>query len=159
MPHPVFPGKIVHRRMIAHVLEQYGRQHPFAPVGQKHRSRLGPGRQDVVDPVRFLDFPGQFVPLDNAFFIVLQGSHGHQANLDISPHLLPVNIVAGLGILFQLAFGNVVFQVFPGLGVDLGIRFGNAFRQIGFCPADPDKAQGILFQDFPGLGSAHYIIG
>ena len=95
---------------------------------------------------------------DDAFLVFLQGCGSHQTDLDVGPHLLPVDVVAGLGILFHLALGHVVLQVFPGFGINPGIRFCNAFRQIRFRPADPDKTQGILFQDIPCFLGAHYII-
>src|SRR5882724_2024746 len=90
------------------------------PVGQEYIPRLRPDRLHMIDAVRFLIGPGQFMLLNNIFFIIVHRAAAYQAGLAPSIHDEPVNIIAWLLSAKQDPFPDARLYVLPGVRPERG---------------------------------------
>ena len=112
----------------------------------------------MIDPVLLFIMPGQLVLLDNVLAVFLHRSSGHKADLDMLPHLLTVNIVAGRRIFFHLPVGQIPVEIcFRHLINCLAVRIDTIrHRRFRFC--HPQKAQRVLIKYLPRLFGIHHVI-
>ncbi len=138
-------------------------EHLVVAVGEEDRAGVGIGGGDVVGAIVFLVPAGELVLLDQVLLVFLDRGPGHEAGLDVSSHLLLIDIEAGLRFLDEDAPFDQFLEALGGLFVDFAVIVVELGREIDFGLGDVQERVGVfpdhLFRFFGGEnvvgGSGH----
>ena len=158
VPHAVGGGEIHIRHFLQTAVHKRINAYRRA-VREEHRPRLRRQRLDVAHAVVLLVHARQLVLLDGAGEIFFTARHGHDADLRMRAHHLPVEIKTRRAILPQCALRDELLQIFfPARIHWRGVEIG-AGRQINLGFADVQEAERIAGGHLPRLFRGHHVIG
>jgi hypothetical protein len=128
-------------------------------VGEEDGAGLGVERFDVADAVVLLVGPGELVFADDAVDVFLATGGGDAADLGMGSHDLPVEVVAGLGVLVDGAVLEEALEVLGALRVNGGRIGVCALREVDLRFAHAEEAEGVAGGDGGGFLGGHDVVG
>ena len=112
----------------------------------------------MTHAVVFLFGPRQFMLLDDAREIFRATGDGHQPDLAVAAHHLPVKIETRPGVLLERAVGDQPSKILFSLRINLRRVSVGAGREVNFRFADVQKAQWIARRQFAGFLRRHHVV-
>ena len=157
MAHLVVRGEINTRCFVSFFRDQFVKRRQSA-ISQKYRAGLCVQRFDMTHAVVFFFGPRQFMLLNNAREIFRATGDGHQPDLAVAAHHLPVKIETRPGVLPERAVGDQPSKILLSFRINFRRASVGAGREVNFRFADMQKAQWIARRQLAGFLGRHHVV-